>query len=195
MTLLEELRVPYKLKEVERKGNVQNRLETTAEHTFSSIWLAEYFLKKHPELDELKVLKLILYHDFCEIHSGDHFILDKKKWKGKEKLENDAVKKLLKEVPNEMKKDLQEAWEEYSAGKTKEARFAKAIDALDAVIQVSTQPKAWIKYGFTEKKLREYKEPQFKDFPLIMNFFNEIIEELKLKKIIPRGRQKGLERL
>jgi len=195
MTLLEELRVPYKLKEVERKGNVQDRLETTAEHTFSAIWLAEYFLKKHQELDELKVMKLILYHDFCEIHAGDHFVLDKKKFGEKETLENEAIKRLLNEVPTEMRNDLRTAWEEYSVGKTKEARFAKAIDALDAVIQVSNQPGAWEKYGFTEKKLREYKEPQFKGFPIIMDFFNELIEELKKKKIIPRGRQKGLERL
>ena len=36
----------YELKEVERKGEINGRHETSAEHTYSCLILAKYFLDK-----------------------------------------------------------------------------------------------------------------------------------------------------
>jgi len=185
MTLLEQLFIFYKLKKVERVGLVNGRHETTAEHTFSSIALAEYFLKKIQSLDELKVIKILLYHDYGEIHTGDTFILDDKKRTDKIEREDAAMKTLEKELPKEIVSDMKNAWKEYKENKTREAKFCRAIDALDPIIHVIEQPEEWKKYGFTEKKLRAYKEPHMKEFPELLKFFNEMIEELKKKKIIP----------
>jgi len=186
MSLLEEIYTIYKLKEVERVGLVGARHESTAEHTYSSIALAEYFLKKHPKLNELRVIKMLLYHDFGEIHTGDTFILDDQKRVDKIEREDTAMKDLEKELPKEVAADMKSAWKEYKENTTAEAKFAKAIDALDPIIHVIHQPEEWIKYGFTEKKLRAYKEPYMKEFPILLKFFNEMIEELKKKKIIPQ---------
>jgi putative hydrolase of HD superfamily len=183
MNILKQLQLPYKLKKVNRVSLVANRNETTAEHTFSTIALAEYFLKKHKKLNELKTLKLILYHDYCEIYAGDKFIFEKDE--NKENRENEAVKKLSKELPKEIGNELKKYWKEYLQNKTKEAKFAHAMDALDAVIHTIETPHDWKKYGFTESKLRTYKEPHLKEFPLLMKFFNEMVAELKKKKIIP----------
>jgi putative hydrolase of HD superfamily len=186
MTLLEQLHVPYKLKEVKRSGKVGERNETTAEHTFSAITLAGYFLKKHPKLNELRVIKLLLYHDYVEIYAGDIDILKLEERKKKEELEEKALKLLEKELPKEIATEFKKIWKEYLENKTSEARFAHAIDALDPVLQSIHQPMEWKEHGYTEKKLRKYKEPYFKEFPILLKFFNELVNELNEKEIIPK---------
>ena len=185
MDFLEELYMAYRLKDVDRMGLVGKRHESAAEHTYSSIVLAEYFLKKHPELDEIRVIRMILYHDFGEIHTGDTFILDHEKRAKKIEMEDGAMKTLEKQLPKEIAGDMKKAWKEYKENSTREAKFARAIDALDPIVHVIEQPEEWRKHGFTEKKLREYKEPPLKEFPELMKFFNEMVKLLKEKKVIP----------
>ena len=186
MTLLEQLYIPYNLKLVERQGLNGNRCETTAEHTYSAMFLAEYFLKYYPNLDKERIRKMILYHDFVEIYAGDTFVHNGESEEEKEKKEEKAYKKLLKTLPKEIVNDFESAWIEFLEAKTLEGKFANAIDVMDPIIQASTDKKDWIKYKFNESKLRKYKEPYLKEFPILMKFFNETIEELKKKKIIPK---------
>jgi len=186
MTLLEQLYIPYTLKRVNRRGKTGNRFETTAEHTYSAIFLAEYFLKLHPQLNKDKVMKMLLYHDFVEIYAGDTFVENNVEQIKKEKNENKAYKKLIKNLPKEIVKDFKNAWIEFLEKKTLESKFANAIDVMDPIIQASTEKESWIEYHFTEEKLRKYKEPYLKDFPILLKFFNEIVIELKKKKIIPK---------
>lgn len=183
---LDKLNLINKLKEIERKTKVKNRYETTAEHTFSALVLAEYFFKKTKKINKEKVRKLILYHDFCEIYAKDTFLPEERELKKKEKLEDKAVKRLEKELPKEIAEDLTKYWKEWLAGKTSEAKFAKSIDALDPVIQATNYPKDWKKYNITESVLRKRKEKYFTEFPPIKMFFEELIKELKKRKIIPQ---------
>ncbi|MFA6419338.1 MAG: HD domain-containing protein [archaeon] len=186
MTLLEKLHTPYKLKEIKRSGKVEERNETTAEHTFSAITIAEYFLKKHPKLSEIKVIKLLLYHDYVEIHAGDIDILKIEERTKKEELEEKALKQLEKELPKEIVTEFKKIWKEYLENRTLEAKFAHAIDALDPILQSIHQPTEWKEHGYTEEKLRKYKEAYFLEFPILLKFFNELIKELNEKNIIPK---------
>ncbi|MBW3020104.1 HD domain-containing protein [Candidatus Woesearchaeota archaeon] len=183
MNKFERLFIPYKLKEVKRRAEVEDRQESTAEHIFSSLILAQYFLKKI-DLDESRVNKLILYHDMVEIYSGDTFILDEEHHKSKKERENKALDRLKQELPEELSKDLEKYWLEYENGETKEARFCMAIDKLDGMYQNIKSPHLWKKWNFTEEKLRSKKEHLFQEFPEMLNFFNELIEYLKEKKVI-----------
>ena len=71
----------YKLKQLLRRGwllrNVPNRTESDAEHCFSMMILAlEFMSKNNLDVDPLKVLKMIAYHELCEIDAGDTTIVD-----------------------------------------------------------------------------------------------------------------------
>jgi len=183
----EKLFTPFKLKNIERKGIVNNRQESTAEHIYAAIMVAKYFLKKTMQkIDKEKVFSLILYHDLPEIHAGDTFILDKEGQKTQKHREQKSFEKLLKELPKELIPEFKESWQEFSEQKTIESRFVKAIDELEAVIHNTQHPELWKKYGFTEKKLRKYKEHHFTEFPEIVEFFNKMVEALKKKQIIPQ---------
>jgi putative hydrolase of HD superfamily len=186
MTLLEQLHTPYLLKEITRSGKVKGRNESTAEHTFSTITLAEYFLKLHPKLNELKVIKMILYHDYVEIHAGDFDILNEAARKNKLENEKKAFLKLKKDLPKEIIPEFENSWKEYLEGKTLEAKFAQAMDALDPILQSIHQREEWKEKGYTEEKLRKYKQHYFEEFPSLLKFFNEMLEELKKNKIVPK---------
>ncbi len=128
----------YKMKELIRKGwiirNIPNRNESDAEHTFSMTILALDLLSKNNlKLDELKVLKMIAYHDLCEIDPGDTVVLFEKVTE-QEKFDKEyaCIKRLSKtyKLP-----EIESIWLEFMEQKSKEAKFVKLIDKYDAVCQ------------------------------------------------------------
>jgi len=61
---------------------------------------------------------------------------------------------------------------EFEENKTKEAKFAQAIDKLDAEIHELDYKKDW--KGWTEEFLKEEKEKYFEEFPKIKQAFEKI---------------------
>jgi putative hydrolase of HD superfamily len=182
----EKLHIIYKLKEIERKGTVAGkRYESAAEHTFSSLVLARYFLKKIKGMNEKKIMNMLMYHDLVEVYAGDTFILDEEMTKTKKQREEQAFNKLLKDLPSEISSELKTAWKEFEKGKTKEAKFCKAIEEIDPIIHSMHKPLEWKEHGFTEAVLRKKKENYIKQFPAMHKFFNELIEYLKSRNVIP----------
>jgi len=183
----ERLHTAYKLKEIERKGTVAGkRYESAAEHIFSSLILARYFLKKIKGMNERRVMKMLIYHDLVEIYAGDTFILDEKMTESKKAREQKSFNRLIKDLPSEISPEFRSSWKEFEQGKTKESRFCKAVEELDPIIHSMHKPAEWKKHGFTEQKLRSKKESKLKEFPAMLKLFNELIEYLKNKKTIPK---------
>jgi len=181
---LDRIYEAYKLKQVSRFNNVLLRKESSAEHVFSSLFLAQYFLKKVKGLSEEKVMRMILYHDLVEVYAGDKYTFDLNELEQKEIDEDNAAKKLIKTLPMPLVKDFEECWAEWREGKTMEAKFCKAIDVLDPAINELERPDEWKKYGYTEKKFRDTKEKYVNDFPELKEFMEEMIVELKKRRII-----------
>ena len=185
MEELEQLKKLMILKSVERTGDVDQRKESTADHVYGAIILAEHFLKKVKEpLDELKVLKLLLYHDMVEIETGDVFILDEDKRKSKSAIEAEGAERLAEKIPKTIGGEFLEFFNEFEECKTKEAQFAKAIDMLEPIVHWALHTKDWTKWGFTEQNLRDKKERYMEPFPELLEFFNNTIKVLKEKKYI-----------
>lgn len=131
----------FKLKTTLRKGwlmrkasdKESGRVESDGEHTFSMALLSIEVMTKHNlKLDELKVIKMCLYHELCEIDAGDHTPFDKITKEEKFQKELACVKRIAKEC--EMPEILG-LWLEFEEGKTPEAKFVKQMDKFDAVMQ------------------------------------------------------------
>lgn len=128
----------FKLKQVERTGwkvkGVDCRKESDAEHTFSMMFLAlEIMAKCENNLDQLKVLKMIAYHELGEIDVGDIALVDKAH-RGPAK--HIAEEKCVKRISTECKMpEILELWQEFENEKTKEAKFVKLMDRYDAICQ------------------------------------------------------------
>lgn len=127
----------FQLKNVLRRGwlqrEVPNRTESDAEHCFSMIVLAlEIMAKNDLKLDQLKVLKMIAYHELGEIDAGDITIVDNVDKLDKYKKELEGVKRISQEY--EMPEIL-DLWLEFEENKTPEAEFVKRLDKFDCVLQ------------------------------------------------------------
>jgi len=139
--------------------------------------LAQYFFPKiKQKLDELKAMKMLLFHDIVEIEAGDTFILSSAHTKNQQEKEMKAFKSLKNKIPREISKEYEKLWIEYEENKTNEAKFCQAIDKLDPVVHSIFKKADWKINKFTEKKLRDKKEKYFADFPEILDFFNKLID-------------------
>lgn len=164
----------YKLKNIERANSVGYRKESSAEHSWSCLILADYFLSvDNCVLDRLKVYELLLYHDLVEIEAGDVCISKEELRKQKKELELEAMQVLKEKIPVQLKEKFKDLFLEFEAGRTKEARFAKAIDALDAFIHEIDYKEDW--KGWSEKFVRSKKGPLFEEFSDLKEFFEEAL--------------------
>jgi len=176
-----KLRKIYELKKVYRRNSVEKRHESSAEHSWSAILVADYLLNfVDQKIDRLKVYDLLLYHDIVEIETGDIPVLEVKDKQAKEANELLAMEVLAKKLPKEIQKKAVALFNEYVERKTVEARFAVAVDKMDAILHALDYKDDWKTWD--EKILRNYSEKKFAEFPKILAMFEEIVKFLNENK-------------
>ena len=136
----------FKCKLINRKGWVERnafksvgRCESDAEHMFSAALLAlEIINKEKLPLNQEKVLKMLLLHDVCEIDAGDVTPNEHVDPKIKHNNEDKCMQRIATECDLSF---VYEIWKEFEEGVTPEAKFARKIDKLDAVVQAKVYSK------------------------------------------------------
>ncbi len=163
-----------KLKSVYRFNTVDNRKESTAEHSWGCLMLADYILNRTKiKVNRIKVYEMLMYHDIAEIISGDFALHPKINHKNKKEKEIAAAKKLKKILPKEISNKYWELIQEFEHQQTKDARFAKMIDQLEAEVHEIDYKEDW--KGWTEEYLRTHKEKYFNEFPEVKKIFEELV--------------------
>ncbi len=117
-----------------------------------------------------------MYHDVVEIESGDTPLHPDIKIVGKKEREKEAVELLKETLPSPLNNKFVKLFHEFEEQETSEAKFAKAIDVLDAEIHELDHKKDW--KGWTKEFLLEKKLKFFEDFPELKKSFNKIVEYL-----------------
>ena len=170
MSFYEEI---AKMKNIIRQGwlieelSSSGRVESDAEHTFSMVMLAIDIIKREKlDLDEAKVIKMILFHDLCEIDFGDHVPFEGISKEEKYKNELACIKRLSRQykMPEVLK-----LWKEFSALKTPEAKFVKKLDRLDMLMQSKIYSK--------ECNKPESFETLKQNYPELVKEFRKYLEE------------------
>jgi putative hydrolase of HD superfamily len=127
-----------KIKFIQRKTKLINsdRPENDAEHSWHLAMMA-IVLAEHARVavDVLKVVKMVLIHDIVEIDAGDTFIYDTTKSHVNTVDERRAAQRIFGILPREQADELIALWEEFEAGETPEAKFARAMDRLEPLLQ------------------------------------------------------------
>jgi putative hydrolase of HD superfamily len=148
-----------RLKEVLRQTVTtgSRRPENSAEHSWH-LCLLVLVLAEHanaPELDVLRVLKMVILHDLVEIDAGDTFAYDTKAEAGRHEREARAADRIFGLLPPDQAREFRAIWEEFEARKTPEARFAAAVDRFQPMLlNLETEGAAWKKHGITEDRVR-----------------------------------------
>ena len=175
---INKFRLFNKLKTTYRLNSVEKRKESVAEHGWSSLILADYFMTKYDlKLDRLKVYELLMYHDVVEIVTGDTPLHPELKTTNKSEKEKEAVILLQKKLPEPLNNKFSKLFLEFEEQKTQESKFVKAIDALDPVIHEMDYKQDW--KGWSEDFLLSKKLKFFEDFPELKKAFLEMLEYFK----------------
>lgn len=148
-----------KLKGVVRKTPLidQSRKENSAEHSWH---LAIYALilseSSSRVIDTDRVIRMLLIHDIVEIDAGDHPIHDTSANADQKALEQAAAQRIFGMLPDAQRSELLELWQEFEAGVTDDAAFAKALDRLQPLMHnVATAGGTWAEANVTEAQVKE----------------------------------------
>lgn len=143
-----------KLKGVLRRTRLPHsgRLENSAEHTWHIVLMA-VLLAEHADTADLdlgRVLKMLLVHDLVEIDAGDTFGYDTAGNADKRDREMRAAERIFALLPNDQAVEYRNLWEEFEAVVTREARFALAMDRLQAVmLNAASNGGSWREHRIT----------------------------------------------
>ena len=111
------------------------RRENDAEHAWHMAIMA-YLLREYAneEIDLARTMLMILIHDVVEIDAGDAYAYDTEALKNQKEREEKAAERLFGMLPCEQGAELRALFEEFEAGETPEARFARAMDNFQPLL-------------------------------------------------------------
>ena len=165
------------LKNIPRQGWVDKlsiiNPESVSDHSYSMAIMC-MIISDLKNLNSEKILKMALLHDLAESLIGDLTPeqIDKE---SKEKLENNAFRKIIKNLPEQIKSKYLEIWLEYQENVSPEAKLIHQIDKLEMALQA----KIYQKNGYDKEKLESFFESAKKeiDDPQLKELFIQIIND------------------
>jgi len=179
-----------KLKYIQRRTKLINsdRNENDAEHSWHLAMMA-IILAQHSnvEIDLLKVVKMVLIHDIVEIDAGDTFIYDTAKNHTNTDEELLAARRIFGILPQEQSEELIAIWEEFEAGESAEAKFARTMDRLEPLLQnVSNNGGTWKEFNVDYQKVYGKKKVMENGSTTIWSYAEKLIDESVEKGILKK---------
>ena len=167
----------------------KSRRENDAEHSWHiavmAMLLSEYV--DLPNVDLLKVIKMLLVHDIVEIYAGDTFFYDEKANQDKAEREQAAADRIFAMLPADQGTELRALWEEYEELKTSEALFAGAMDRLQPfLLHYYTQGQVWREEHVTSEKIYRRIAPLDKSMPCLWQVIDGMIQDAIRKGYIEK---------
>lgn len=162
------------------------RRESVAEHSWR-LCLAAWLLKEEfPDLNMERLLELCLLHDLGETMTGDIPAFEKNE--EDEAREREASEKLSSLLPEAKGRELIDRLREFEEGRTLEAKAARALDKMEAVIQHNeSRIDTWLPLEYDLQLTHGTKEA--KEIPQLARL-REAVKEETIRKI----RKEGSER-
>lgn len=174
-----------KLKQIVRRSYLtdQSRRENDAEASWHLavmvMLLSEY--SSDPNLNVFKVLKMVLIHDLVEIDAGDAFLYDSAGAEAKMEKEETAANRIFGLLPPDQASEMRFLWDEFEAGVTSEAKFARALDRLHPLLMIyNTQGRTWKEHSVTAEKALALNPPIIaKGAPKLGEYAEELLQKAK----------------
>ncbi len=152
-------------REIDKEKNISRmtyisdgpRRENDAEHAWHAalmaILLAEY---SNEPIDVLRTVTMLLLHDLVEIDAGDAFAYDPEAQAAQHDKELRAADRIYGLLPGDQGAYFRGLWEEFEAGTTPEARFARVMDNLQPLMLNDMQRgRLWREQGVALRQVLE----------------------------------------
>ncbi len=164
------------------------RKENDAEHAWHmavmTLLLSEY---ANEGIDVLRTVSMLLIHDLVEIDAGDTYAYDEEAKKNQREREMQAADRLFSILPEDQGRQFRALWDEFEAGETKEARFARTMDNFQPILlNAAADGKAWEEKGVRLAQVQKRNQNTAKGSEALWeyaleNFILPNVEKGKLK--------------
>ncbi len=155
-----------KLKQVLRRSYLVDgsRKENDAEHSWHLAMMVLMFAEYVQDVDLFRTMKMALIHDLPEIDAGDSFLYSVSGAESKLARERAAAVRILGILPVDQASHLQKLWGEFEAGETSEAKFVRALDRLQALLQIcASGGRTWKEHKVTAEMALSLNLPIISD--------------------------------
>ncbi|MFQ5476157.1 MAG: HD family hydrolase [Nitrosopumilus sp.] len=165
------------LKKISRQGWIDKLSivspESVADHTYSMAIMG-MIISDLENYNSEKIIKMTLLHDLAESKIGDYTPEQLNKTE-KNKLENNAFHEIVKNLPDLIKSQYLQIWQEYQENNSVESKIVHQIDRLEMVLQA----KVYEKDGYSKEKLESFFESAKTDItdPKLKELFTKIITD------------------
>lgn len=145
------------IKEIDKEKQIKRQTyqtdgvtrENDAEHAWHmaimTILLSEY---SNEPIDVLKTVTMILIHDLVEIKAGDTYAYDEEAKLTQRQRELEAADYIFSMLPDDQGEKFRNLWDEFEAGESREARFARAMDNIQPMmLNAALDGKMWAERG------------------------------------------------
>ncbi len=170
-----------KLKYIQRRTKLfaSDRRENDAEHSWHLAMMALVLAEHSNEpIDVLKVVKMVLVHDIVEIDAGDTFLYDTQQSHTNTVNERQAAERIFGLLPTEQAASFLAIWEEFEAGATAEAKFARSMDRLEPLLQnTSNGGGTWKEYHVKFDTVHQKKSAIKHGSATIWNYAEGLLEQ------------------
>lgn len=113
----------------------RGRQENDAEHAWHMAMMI-YLLQEYANepIDLAKTMMMALIHDIVEIDAGDTYAYDAAGMETQAERERLAAERIFGLLPDDQRDELRGLFEEFEAGETAEAKFARTMDNLQPLM-------------------------------------------------------------
>jgi putative hydrolase of HD superfamily len=177
--ILDFFKTAANLKKIPRQGwidklSIENP-ESVADHSYSMAMIG-MLISDLENYNSEKILKMILLHDLAESKIGDYTPKQLSKEK-KNKLENNTFNEIIKSLPDLIKSQYLQIWQEYQENNSPESKVVHQIDKLEMALQA----KIYEKDGHSQEKLDTFFESAKTDItdPKLKELFTKIIKDIQ----------------
>ena len=177
-----------KMKSILRQTSLINedKREDDAQHSWHialmTMVLNEY---ANEEIDEKKVIKMLLIHDLVELYAGDTFCYDEKGNEDKEERELLAADKIFGMLKEEKALHFRALWDEFEEMKTPEALFAASMDRLQPMLNnYYNGGGTWKKFGVDKESIYKRIGPVKESSDKLWEFVEYMIEDAYSRGLI-----------
>jgi putative hydrolase of HD superfamily len=169
-----------RLKSVMRRTRLVDgsRHENTAEHSWHLALLAMLLGDTAgADVDQARVLRMLLVHDLIEVDAGDTFAFDAAGYLDKADRERAAAARLFGILPGAQGDEMRALWEEFEAEESADARFAVALDRFQPLLlNFYGGGGSWREHGITRAQVLRRMAPIEHGAPALWPMVLNVIE-------------------
>ena len=155
------------------------RRENDAEHAWHMAMMI-YLLREYSnrEIDLPKTMMMALIHDIVEIDAGDTYAYDSVGLKSQKEREARAAERIFGMLPQDQCDELRALFDEFEAGESAEAQFAKVMDNFQPLLLNNSNGGAdWREHQVTKSKVIGRQQTSLHGSEDIWKYTEELINE------------------